>query len=142
MFLPVTSVFALKEQTKFLEEEIRSMEESELAFSAYKNWYGATNKDFRNVTTKFDVLDKTAMEKKVQKLEVQLCWTQLLFVFSFHSPKNAYVLTCILTAAQNPNFTLNREMSRIKIIQYKALCSHIICVLHNTLVVEVMDSLK
>lgn len=124
MFLPLTSVFVLKEQTKFLEEEIRSMEESELAFSAYKDWYGTTSKDFRNVITKSDVLDKTAMEKKVQKLEVQLCWTQLLFVFSFGSPKNADVLTCLLKAAQNANFTLTREISRIKIIQYKALCSH------------------
>lgn len=61
----------LKEQIKFLEEEIRSAEESELAFSAYTNWYGATNKNFRNVITKSDVLDKTAMEKKVQELEVQ-----------------------------------------------------------------------
>uniref|UniRef100_A0A8V0XMZ4 Nesprin-1/3 spectrin repeats region domain-containing protein n=1 Tax=Gallus gallus TaxID=9031 RepID=A0A8V0XMZ4_CHICK len=67
-----TLLLRILEQTKFLEEEIRSMEESELAFSAYKNWYGATNKDFRNVITKFDVLDKTAMEKKVQKLELLL----------------------------------------------------------------------
>lgn len=48
------------------------MEESELSFSAYTNWYGATNKNFKNVITKFDMVDKTAMEKKVQKLEVQL----------------------------------------------------------------------
>lgn len=48
------------------------MDESELAFSAYTNWYEATNKNFGTVTTKFDVVDKTAMEKKVQKLEVQI----------------------------------------------------------------------
>lgn len=61
----------LKEQVKFLEEEIRCVEESELSFSAYTNWYGATNKNFKNVITKFDVVDKTVMEKKVQKLEVR-----------------------------------------------------------------------
>lgn len=72
LFLPPTLHICLKEQIKFLEEEVRCMEESELAFSAYTNWYGATNKNFRNVITKFDVVDRTAMEKKVQKLEVQL----------------------------------------------------------------------
>lgn len=132
----------MKEQTKFLEEEIRSMEESELAFSAYKNWYGATNKDFRNVITKFDVLNKTAMEKKVQKLEVQLCWNSYcLSSVSVHQ-KNAHVLMCILTAAQNPSFTLSREINKIKIIQYEVLCSHIVCILHHTSLVEVMDSRK
>ncbi|KAM6272871.1 nesprin-1 isoform 2-T2 [Spheniscus humboldti] len=67
-----TLLLHVLEQIKFLEEEIRCMEESELAFSAYTNWYGATNKNFRNVITKFDVVDKTAMEKKVQKLELLL----------------------------------------------------------------------
>ncbi|XP_068533202.1 nesprin-1 isoform X7 [Anas acuta] len=67
-----TLLLHVLEQIKFLEEEIRSMEESELAFSAYTNWYGATNKNFRNVITKSDVLDKTAMEKKVQELELLL----------------------------------------------------------------------
>ncbi|XP_009945808.1 PREDICTED: nesprin-1-like, partial [Leptosomus discolor] len=67
-----TLLLHVLEQIKFLEEEIRCMEESELAFSAYTNWYGATNKNFRNVITKFDVVAKTAMEKKVQKLELLL----------------------------------------------------------------------
>ncbi|KAH0622390.1 hypothetical protein JD844_024656, partial [Phrynosoma platyrhinos] len=57
------------EQIKFLEEEIHSMEESELAFITYKDWFGATHRKFRNVITKSDVVDKTAMEKKMQKLE-------------------------------------------------------------------------
>ncbi|XP_027759675.1 nesprin-1 isoform X4 [Empidonax traillii] len=67
-----TLLLHVLEQIKFLEEEIRCMEESELSFSAYTNWYGATNKNFRNVITKFDVVDKTALEKKVQKLELLL----------------------------------------------------------------------
>ncbi|KFQ93584.1 Nesprin-1, partial [Nipponia nippon] len=67
-----TLLLHVLEQIKFLEEEIHCMEESELAFSAYTNWYGATNKNFRNAITKFDVVDKTAMEKKVQKLELLL----------------------------------------------------------------------
>ncbi|XP_009975913.1 PREDICTED: nesprin-1-like, partial [Tauraco erythrolophus] len=67
-----TLLLHILEQIKFLEEEIRCMEESELAFSAYTNWYGATKKNFGNVITKFDVVDKTAMEKKVQKLELLL----------------------------------------------------------------------
>ncbi|KAJ7400746.1 hypothetical protein BTVI_102513 [Pitangus sulphuratus] len=67
-----TLLLHVLEQIKFLEEEIRCMEESELSFSAYTNWYGATNKNFRNVIVKFDVVDKTALEKKVQKLELLL----------------------------------------------------------------------
>ncbi|NWI93355.1 SYNE1 protein, partial [Pitta sordida] len=67
-----TLLLHVLEQIKFLEEEIRCMEESELSFSAYTNWYGATNKNFRNVISKFDVVDKTALEKKVQKLELLL----------------------------------------------------------------------
>ncbi|XP_009867463.1 PREDICTED: nesprin-1, partial [Apaloderma vittatum] len=67
-----TLLLHVLEQIKFLEEEIRCMEESELAFCAYTNWHGATNKNFRNVVTEFDVVDKTAMEKKVQKLELLL----------------------------------------------------------------------
>ncbi|XP_033368639.1 nesprin-1 isoform X3 [Parus major] len=67
-----TLLLHVLEQVKFLEEEIRCLEESELSFSAYTNWYGATNKNFKNAITKFDVVDKTVMEKKVQKLEVLL----------------------------------------------------------------------
>lgn len=59
-----------QEQIKFLEEEIRSMDESELAFSAYKDWFGATLRKFRNMVTKSDAVDKVAMEKKIQKFEV------------------------------------------------------------------------
>ncbi|XP_078239370.1 nesprin-1 isoform X9 [Pogona vitticeps] len=57
------------EQIKFLEEEIRSMEESDLAFSAYQDWFGAALRKCGNVVTKSDVVDKAAMEKKMQKLE-------------------------------------------------------------------------
>ncbi|XP_062833321.1 nesprin-1 isoform X16 [Anolis carolinensis] len=64
-----TLILHVLEQIKFLEEEIRSMEESELAFSAYKEWFGATHRKFSNVITKFEVVDKAAMEKKMQKLE-------------------------------------------------------------------------
>lgn len=60
------------------------MEESELAFSAYTNWCEATNKNFRNAITKFDVVDKTAMDKKVQKLEV---WLPFEGNFCFCSPE-------------------------------------------------------
>ncbi|KAJ7342117.1 hypothetical protein JRQ81_009049, partial [Phrynocephalus forsythii] len=57
------------EQIKFLEEEIRSMEESEVAFCAYKDWFGAALRKFRSVVAKSDVVDKAAMEKKMQNLE-------------------------------------------------------------------------
>ncbi|KAM7172376.1 nesprin-1 isoform 3-T4 [Macrochelys suwanniensis] len=65
-------IFHVLEQIKFLEEEIRSMEESELAFCTYTDWYGATSQKLKNVVTKTDVVDKTAMEKKMQKLELLL----------------------------------------------------------------------
>lgn len=75
----------MKEQIKFLEEEIRSMEESELGFSTYTDWYGATNKNLKNVITKTDVIDKTAMEKKMQKLEVQHICSRNIIVINFIS---------------------------------------------------------
>ncbi|XP_061480140.1 nesprin-1 isoform X3 [Rhineura floridana] len=62
-------VLHVLEQIKFLEDEIRSMDESELCFTAYKDWFGATVRKFRNVVTKSDVIDKAAMDKKMQKLE-------------------------------------------------------------------------
>ncbi|XP_060128741.1 nesprin-1 isoform X4 [Zootoca vivipara] len=62
-------VLQVLEQIKFLEDEIRSMDESEVCFAAYKEWFGATLRKFRNVVTKSDVVDKAAMEKKMQKLE-------------------------------------------------------------------------
>lgn len=46
------------------------MDESEVCFAAYKEWFGATLRKFRDVVTKSDVVDKAAMEKKMQKLEV------------------------------------------------------------------------
>lgn len=49
---------------------MRSLEESELAFSAYKNWSEAILRKFRNVVTKCDVAERALMEKKMQKLEV------------------------------------------------------------------------
>ncbi|XP_013912844.1 PREDICTED: nesprin-1-like [Thamnophis sirtalis] len=64
-----TLVLHVLEQMKFLEEEIRSLEESELAFSAYKDWSEAILRQFRNVVTKCDVVERTLMEKKMQKLE-------------------------------------------------------------------------
>ncbi|KAM6459267.1 nesprin-1-like [Liasis olivaceus] len=64
-----TLVLHVLEQIKFLEEEIQSLEESELAFSAYKDWSEAILRKFRNVVTKSDVVDRALMEKKMQKLE-------------------------------------------------------------------------
>lgn len=41
-----------------------------MAISAYKDWFEATLRNFRNVVTKPDVVDKATMEKKMLKLEV------------------------------------------------------------------------
>lgn len=59
------------------------MEESELAFSAYKDWFGATLRKFRNMSTKLDVVDKLEMEKKMQKLEVSFVGSLFAFLPEF-----------------------------------------------------------
>uniref|UniRef100_A0A8C5RH19 Spectrin repeat containing nuclear envelope protein 1 n=1 Tax=Laticauda laticaudata TaxID=8630 RepID=A0A8C5RH19_LATLA len=64
-----TLVLHVLEQIKFLEEEIRSLEESEIAFSAYRDWSEAILRKFKNVVTKCDVAERALMEKKMQKLE-------------------------------------------------------------------------
>nr|XP_023420318.1 nesprin-1 isoform X2 [Cavia porcellus] len=60
------------EQIKFLEEEIQSLEESELSLSSYSDWYSSTHKNFKNVATKIEKVDKKVMEKKLKTLEVLL----------------------------------------------------------------------
>lgn len=62
--------FLLKEQIQFLEEEIQSLEESELSLSSYSDWYSSTHKNFKNVATKIDRVDKATMGKKMKTLEV------------------------------------------------------------------------
>nr|XP_045014662.1 nesprin-1 isoform X2 [Jaculus jaculus] len=60
------------EQIKFLEEEIQSLEEAELSLSSYSDWYGSTHKNFKNVASKIDKVDKAMMGKKLKTLEVLL----------------------------------------------------------------------
>ncbi|KAM5166613.1 nesprin-1 isoform 3-T3 [Callospermophilus lateralis] len=60
------------EQINFLEEEIQSLEESEFSLSSYSDWYGSTHKNFKNVATKIDKVDKGMMGKKLKTLEVLL----------------------------------------------------------------------
>ncbi|XP_022415225.1 nesprin-1 isoform X17 [Delphinapterus leucas] len=57
------------EQIKFLEEEIQSLEESELSLSSYSDWYSSTHKNFKNVAAKIDKVDKVMMGKKMKTLE-------------------------------------------------------------------------
>ncbi|XP_038626046.1 nesprin-1 isoform X2 [Tachyglossus aculeatus] len=60
------------EQIKFLEEEIQSLEESEQAFNSYVDWYGSTHKNFKNVSSEIDKVDKIMMGKKMKTLELLL----------------------------------------------------------------------
>ena len=64
--------FFPKEQIKFLEEEIQSLEEAELSLSCYSDWYSSTHKNFKNVAAKIDKVDKVMMGKKMKTLEVGL----------------------------------------------------------------------
>ncbi|XP_039707258.1 nesprin-1 isoform X7 [Pteropus medius] len=57
------------EQIKFLEEEIQSLEESELSLSFYSDWYSSTHKNFKNVAAKIDKVDIAMMGKKMKTLE-------------------------------------------------------------------------
>ncbi|KAB0392836.1 hypothetical protein E2I00_007090, partial [Balaenoptera physalus] len=57
------------EQIQFLEEEIQSLEESELSLSSYSDWYSSTHKNFKNVAAKIDQVDKVMMGKKMKTLE-------------------------------------------------------------------------
>lgn len=49
---------------------MQSLEESELSLSSYSDWYSSTHKNFKNVATKIDRVDKTMMGKKMKMLEV------------------------------------------------------------------------
>lgn len=66
----LSSVLFPKEHIKFLEEEIQSLEESELSLSSYSDWFNSTHKNFKNVAVKIDKVDKVVMEKKLKTLEV------------------------------------------------------------------------
>ncbi|XP_074043952.1 nesprin-1 isoform X5 [Macrotis lagotis] len=57
------------EQIKFLEEEIQSLDESDLSFSAYNDWYGSIHKNFKNIATETNKVDKIMMQKKMKTLE-------------------------------------------------------------------------
>ncbi|KAM9000867.1 nesprin-1 isoform 8-T9 [Sarcophilus harrisii] len=57
------------EQIKFLEEEIQSLDESDLSFSTYTDWHGAIHKNFKNIATETNKVDKITMQKKMKTLE-------------------------------------------------------------------------
>ncbi|KAG2468780.1 SYNE1 protein, partial [Polypterus senegalus] len=59
----------LMETIKQLEEEIRSIEEAQIAFSSYTDWLGEAQKNFKNVAVSIDVVNLIAMENKMKKLE-------------------------------------------------------------------------
>lgn len=69
--------FFPKEQIKFLEEEIQSLEEAELSLSCYSDWYSSTHKNFKNVAAKIDKVDKAMMGKKMKTLEVGMATSGL-----------------------------------------------------------------
>ena len=75
-----------KEQIKFLEEGIQSLEESELSLSSYSDWYSSTHKNFKNVAAKIDKVDKAMMGKKMKTLEVGMQISKLSAncLFFFH----------------------------------------------------------
>ncbi|XP_063773938.1 nesprin-1 isoform X14 [Pseudophryne corroboree] len=60
------------EQIQFLEEEIRSIEESDLAIKSYTDWFTEAQKNFQNITANIGVVDKPALERKMKKLEFLL----------------------------------------------------------------------
>ncbi|XP_055471872.1 nesprin-1 isoform X4 [Psammomys obesus] len=60
------------EQINFLEEEIQCLEETESSLSSYSDWYGSTQKNFKNVATKIDKVDEAMMGEKLKTLEVLL----------------------------------------------------------------------
>ncbi|GCC32670.1 hypothetical protein chiPu_0011134 [Chiloscyllium punctatum] len=57
------------DQTKLLKEELRALEEADLALGTYTDWLRATQKNFKNMAVALNVVDKTAMENKIKKFE-------------------------------------------------------------------------
>ena len=109
-----------KEQTKFLEEEIQSLEESELSLSSYSDWYSSTHKNFKNVAAKIDKVDKAMMGKKMKTLEVGMQISNLSADCSFFHwdvPISRVELgACMFIPAQSgwwplvPHFILNSKL--------------------------------
>ncbi|PIO02913.1 hypothetical protein AB205_0113040, partial [Aquarana catesbeiana] len=60
------------EQTQLLEEEIKSIEESDIAIKSYTDWFGEAQNNFKNVTSDMGVMDKSGLERKIKKLELLL----------------------------------------------------------------------
>ncbi|KAM9316746.1 nesprin-1-like [Gastrophryne carolinensis] len=60
------------EQIQLLEEEIRNLDESDMAIKLYSDWYRETQNNFKCITSDMGVVDKIAIERKIKKLEVLL----------------------------------------------------------------------
>ncbi|XP_075718991.1 nesprin-1 isoform X3 [Rhinoderma darwinii] len=60
------------EQIQFLEEEIKNIEESDVAIKYYTDWFTDALQNFNYMTADMGVVDKTALEKKMKKLETLL----------------------------------------------------------------------
>ncbi|XP_060687754.1 nesprin-1-like isoform X2 [Hemiscyllium ocellatum] len=57
------------DQTKLLKEELRALEEADVALGTYTDWLRATQNNFKNMAVALNVVDKTAMENKIKKFE-------------------------------------------------------------------------
>lgn len=55
---------------KQLQEELKSIEESENLCMSFTEWLSSTQKSFTALTDSFEPLDRLAMDKKMKKLEV------------------------------------------------------------------------
>uniref|UniRef100_A0A4W3HCF8 Nesprin-1 n=1 Tax=Callorhinchus milii TaxID=7868 RepID=A0A4W3HCF8_CALMI len=58
------------EHVKLLKEELKTLEDADSALGAFAAWQRAAQKNFRNVAVGVNVVDKAAMESKINKFEV------------------------------------------------------------------------
>lgn len=64
------SYFILQETIKQLQEEVSCIEEAQSVFSTFSDWLSTAQSNFSAVAVRVDAVDRTAMEKKMKKLEV------------------------------------------------------------------------
>ena len=61
---------ATQETIKQLQEEIMSIAEAQSTLRTFSDWLSVAAADFRTVSENKEALDRTAMEKKMKRLEV------------------------------------------------------------------------
>lgn len=77
------------------------MEEAENLCVSFSEWLALTQKSFGTLTDRSEPLDRQAMEKKMKKLEVLICWSQFGLDLYICSQMPRHVAVSYYTGREN-----------------------------------------